>query len=157
MEISHAVSPLRQPNITDCWATCSAMILGLHGPNAVNEIKRRAASVRLNRNGSIPPTSIPHLARVLHLQVTNLVNPPQLLTVANLSRVLRSSCAAAFGQYNYPGVFSTTQHVLLFYRLSGPDNDPNVYLIDPYSGQRLDFSVSEINENLGAVDYFLSR
>jgi hypothetical protein len=133
------------------------MILGLHGPNAVPEIKRRAAAVRLNASGTIPPSSIPHLARILHLRVTNMVNPPQLLNVTNLSRVMRSSCAAAFGQYNYPGVSRSTQHVLLFYRISGPDNDPTIYLIDPYTGQRFHYTSSEINENLGAVDYFLSR
>lgn len=157
MEISHTVYPLRQPHLNDCWATATAMVLRMQGPDAVAHIKRRAARVHLNRNGSIPAASVPELARTLNLRSTNLQNPPQSLNPTNLSQVLRASCAAAFGSYNYPGVPTSTDHVLVFYRLSGPDNNPMVYFVDPYTARRFNYLVSEINEALGSVDYFLHQ
>jgi hypothetical protein len=85
----------------------------------------------------------------------NLERPPQLLSTQILSTVLQRSCAAAFGHYNYPGVPRSTQHVLLFYQISGQDADPMVYFVDPYNARLLNYRVGEINEALGSVDYFL--
>lgn len=155
MHISHHVSPIRQPNINDCWATATAMVLRLNGISGVTDIKRRAASVRLNHNGSIPSTSVNSLATALGLNFRNLANPPLSLSPGILARALRHSCAAAFGQYNYPGAPNATNHVLLFYSIQGRDENPMVYFIDPYTGRRYNYLVDEINQSLGSVDYML--
>ena len=155
MNISHSVNAIRQPNLNDCWATASAMVLRLHGPNAVDEVKRRASAVRLFPNGSIRPESVHTLARTLHLRFKDLTHPLQPLSTNILTQVLAGSCAAAFGSYNYPGVPTSTQHVLLFYRLHGSDTDPMVYFIDPYTARSYNYLVSDINEALGSVDYFI--
>jgi len=157
MNIHHHVSPVRQPNLNDCWATCCAMLFGLHGLNGVTEIKRRAAGVSLNSNGSLPEASISNLATVLHLEFKNLKRPPVAFTANLLQNVLRRSPAAAFGEWNYPGAPNAEMHVLLFYTTTGRDDNPMVYFIDPYTGRRYNYYLSEINENLGSVDYFLYR
>ena len=157
MNISHSIQPIRQPNLNDCWATAVAMVLRLQGTDVVNDVKRRAARITLNPNGSIPPQSVRALAGAVQLNFLNLQTPPQPLSTTLLTRVLRNAAAAGFGEYNYPGAPTATQHVLLFYRLSGSDADPMVYFIDPYTGRRYNYLVSEINEALGSVDYFLYR
>jgi hypothetical protein len=162
MDINHHVVPIRQPNRNDCWAAALAMVLRLRTGDPVREVKLRAHGVHINANGSIPSDSVPILARTLRLQLVNLQNPAQLLSTPLLQRVLRGSTAAGFGYFNYPGSDSarsvelqSTQHVLLFYRLSGQDSDPTVHIIDPYTGTRFQYPMSEINENLGAVDFFI--
>ena len=157
MELSHAVSPLRQPTLNDCWATCAAMVLRISGNDAVDQIKRRAASVTLNRNGSLPPSSVPQLSSTLHLHLQNLAHPPQELSVRHLTVALRSSCAAAFGEFNYPGVPTSRQHVLLIYRATGNDQNPMVHFVDPYTARRYNYLVSEFNESLGSIDYLMGR
>ena len=157
MNINHPVRSIRQPNLNDCWATCSAMLLGLDGLTGVAEVKRRALGVSLYPNGSMRPASVPSLARHLHLHLKNLKSPPQMLSPHALTQVLHTSAAAAFGTYVYPGVPTSVMHVLLFYRLSGSDTNPMMYFIDPYTGQSYNYLMDEFNEGLGTVDYFLYR
>jgi hypothetical protein len=157
MEINHHVHSIRQPNRNDCWATCVAMLLGLDGLAGVAEVKRRATGVSLYPNGSIRPRSVPDLARILHLNLTNLHMPPRMLSADVLSHALHRSAAAAFGNYNYPGANSSTMHVFLLYRLSGSDSDPMIHFIDPYVGRSFNYMMEEFNENLGSVDYILFR
>jgi Papain-like cysteine protease AvrRpt2 len=157
MNINHSIAPIRQPNLNDCWATCSAMVLGLNGLSGVAEVKRRAHGVSLYPNGSIRPSAVPPLASRLHLHLQNLKSPPQELTVAILTRALSRSAAAAFGEYVYPGAPTSSMHVLLFYRLSGSDTNPMIYFVDPYTGSSFNYLMDEFNEGMGSVDYFLSR
>ena len=157
MDLSHPVSPLRQPNLNDCWATCAAMLLRISGNDAVDQIKRRTSPIRLNANGSLPPSAVPQLATILQLNLQNLNSPPSELGVSHLTRALRASCAAAFGEFNYPGVPTSRQHVLLIYRVSGNDRDPMVHFVDPYTARRYNYLVSEFNQSLGSIDYLMGR
>lgn len=157
VNINHSVNAIRQPNSHDCWATCCAMVLGLHGINGVAGIKARASGVALNANGSIRPSSIGTLASRLSLHSENLESPPRPLSTALLSTVLRRSTAAAFGYYNYPGCLTSNMHVLLLYRVSGSDLNPMVYFIDPFVGRSFNYLLDEFNENLGSVDRVLYR
>lgn len=157
MEINRPITAIRQPNRNDCWATCSAMLLGLDGIGGVAEVKRRAQGIALNRNGSIRPSSVPQLADRLGLQHANLQSPPRMLSPQILTTAFNQSAAAAFGNYNYPGCRSSTMHVLLFHRLSGADANPMIYFIDPYTGTGFNYLMEEFNEHLGSVDYLLYR
>jgi len=157
MDINRPVHAIRQPHLTDCWATCSAMLIGLDGLRGVSEIKRRAAGIPLNGNGSLRPSSVAALAQRLGLNIVNLRTPARLLSVDVLTRVLGQSAAAAFGEYNYPGAPRATMHVFLFFRLSGSDSNPMIHFIDPYRGRAYNYLMDEFNESLGSVDYFLYR
>lgn len=163
VDLGSQVSPIRQPNLNDCWATCCAMVLGLRGPSAVEEVRRRAVAghVRLvvfgYQAGSCPSDQVPALASALNLRFLNVRQPPQPVSLEILRQVMASGPAAAFGEYNYPGAPTSRMHVLLICRAQGPDQNPMISLVDPYHGRRLDFRMAEINESLGSVDYYLYR
>jgi len=159
MNVSHSVHPIRQPNLNDCWATCTAMVLRLDPVQGVDEVKRRVQSqVRLRGNGSLPPDQVHALGRALHLVVDDMRS--HALTPTRLARAVRRSAAAAFGTYYFPGApvaESTQMHVLLLYRLTGRDDNPMVSLVDPYTGRRISYLLAEFNEGVGSVDFLVHQ
>ena len=161
MHHTYSVHAIRQPNRNDCWAACGAMLLGLSGQEGVNTVKERAraAGVRTvvfgHNAGGIQPGSVPQLASALGLSLRDCRN--ESLTGDVLNTVLGRGPAAAFGAINYPGADSSTMHVLMFTGANGPDANPTIRFIDPYTARRFDYPMAEFNEALGSVDYFLYR
>ena len=159
MHYSYHVHPIRQANPNDCWAACSAMLLGLHGQEGVETVKQRARAggVRLGvfapDAGAIEPASVPTLARALGLRIRD--SRQEGLSPAVLNAVLGHGPAAAFGDINYPGRPTSNMHVLLFTGANGADANPTISLVDPYAGRTYRYSMDQFNNSLGNVDYFL--
>lgn len=158
----YSVNPVRQ-GLNECWAATTALVLGLAGRAGIDEVKRRAsaAHIALNTNGTIPSSSVHSLANALNLNYKNMASPPLMLSAQTLNQVLARSPAAAFGNYNYPGVPTSTMHVLLFYGTTinppGSTTNPMVHFVDSFTARRFNYLMEEFNENLGSVDYFIYR
>ena len=158
LNIHHHVTAIKQPTLTECWATAVAMVLGFSPEDGVAKVKAMARSGGVNPagDGGLDPHMVPMFARAVHLNCHEVLKIPQ--TPQAFAQLLRHGPAAATGMF-YSVRSVSGLHVVTLYAMkgAGTPGGTEIYFVDPGTGHRGHDNFKKFVERDAAIDYILSR
>jgi hypothetical protein len=132
VNIRHHVATINQPNMNDCWAAATAMVMHRHSNAGTEHVKSlaRAARVPLD-NGTMPDESVRLLAKAVGLRFHDFT--VKELTLRELGTLLGRGPIVAFGFFNIPSLRQSIKHAVTIFSLvgDGSDRGTTLKLIDP--------------------------